>query len=198
MHRDKCVRNDLNIPASPYFIIITGANMAGKSTYLRTLGINYLLASIGAPVCATGMTLHPAKLVTSLKTTDSLAKNESYFFAELRRLQNLIIRMEKGERLFIILDEILKGTNSTDKQKGSLALVERLLHLNGTGIVATHDLLLGSLAEAFPEQVNNFRFEADIHDNTLSFSYKMQPGIAQNMNACFLMEKNGYYRQVNS
>lgn len=191
MHREKSVQNNLHIPTTPYFIIITGANMAGKSTYLRTLGVNYLLACIGAPVCATRMKLQPASLATSLKTTDSLAKNESYFFAELKRLQSLIHRLEQGERLFIVLDEILKGTNSTDKQKGSLALVARLLNLGGTGIIATHDLLLGSLAEAFPDQVRNFRFEADIHDNTLSFSYKMQPGIAQNMNACFLMEQMG-------
>lgn len=191
MHRDKCVRNDLNIPGAPYFMIITGANMAGKSTYLRTLGINYLLGCLGAPVCAVKMKYRPLLLATSLKTSDSLAKNESYFFAELKRLQGIIHRLEQGERLFIILDEILKGTNSTDKQKGSLALVNRLIGLGGTGIIATHDLLLGNLKEIFPAEVGNFRFEADIHDDTLSFSYKIQHGIAQNMNACFLMEKMG-------
>ncbi|MDD2798911.1 MAG: hypothetical protein PHV20_09995 [Bacteroidales bacterium] len=191
IHREKCVKNHLTISSSPYFIIVTGANMAGKSTYLRTVGTNYLLACIGAPVCASEMTFRPAHLATSLRTTDSLAKNESYFFAELKRLQTLIQRLEKGERLFIILDEILKGTNSTDKQKGSLALVARLLKFGGTGIIATHDLLLGTLADTFPDQVSNFRFEAEIQDDTLSFTYKIQSGIAQNMNACFLMKKMG-------
>lgn len=165
--------------------------MAGKSTYLRTIGVNYLLACIGAPVYAKEMQLSPCTLFTSLRTTDSLSDQESYFFAELKRLKQIVDRLEAGEKLFIILDEILKGTNSTDKQKGSLALVQKLVSLNAAGIIATHDLQLGSLADTWPNIIENFRFEADITDNELSFSYKLQPGIAQNMNACFLMEKMG-------
>lgn len=118
MNRDKCVRNDIDIEKRPFFIIITGANMAGKSTYLRTVGINYLLACIGTPVCARSMELYPAQLITSLRTSDSLNDNESYFFAELKRLKLIIDKLQAGEEFFIILDEILKGTNSMDKQKG--------------------------------------------------------------------------------
>lgn len=191
LDRDRCVRNDVRVPAAPWFLIITGANMAGKSTYLRTVGVNYLLACVGAPVCAGSLTLCPAPLMTSLRTSDSLASHESYFFAELKRLQAIIQRLRRGERLFIILDEILKGTNSEDKQKGSLALMKQLVGLGSCGIIATHDLLLGSLEREFPAAVKNYRFEADIKNNELSFSYQLREGIAQNMNACFLMRKMG-------
>lgn len=191
MNRNKCVRNDVDIERQPFFIIITGANMAGKSTYLRTVGINYLLACVGLPVWADKMELYPAHLVTSLRTSDSLTDNESYFFAELKRLKMIINMLESGEELFIILDEILKGTNSIDKQKGSLALVKQFMFLKANGIIATHDLLLGSLAASFPENIRNYCFEADITDNELSFSYQMREGVAQNMNACFLMKKMG-------
>lgn len=191
LRRDICVKNDIEIRKSPWFLIITGANMAGKSTYLRTIGVNYLLGSIGAPVCAASLTLYPARMVTSLRTSDSLASNESYFFAELKRLKMIIDRLQQGEQLFIILDEILKGTNSIDKQKGSLALMKQLVANQACGIIATHDLALGELEKEFPNQIKNYRFEADIQDNELTFSYQLREGIAQNMNACFLMKKMG-------
>lgn len=191
MNRNKCVRNDIRIAKRPFFIIITGANMAGKSTYLRTIGVSYLLACIGAPVWAEKMKLYPAQLVTSLRTTDSLADNESYFFAELKRLKPIIDKLNSGEELFIILDEILKGTNSMDKQKGSFALIKQFMALQANGIIATHDLLLGSLIDLFPKDIHNYCFEADITNNELTFSYKLRDGIAQNMNACFLMKKMG-------
>lgn len=191
MNRNRCVRNDIDTTKRPFFIIITGANMAGKSTYLRTVGINYLLACVGAPVCARRMEVCPARLITGLRTSDSLNDNESYFFAELKRLKLIIDKLQAGEKLFIILDEILKGTNSKDKQKGSLALIKQFMALQANGIIATHDLLLGTLADLFPDNIRNFCFEADITDNELTFSYRLRPGIAQNMNACFLMKKMG-------
>ena len=191
MHRDRCVRNDIDMEKRPFFIIITGANMAGKSTYLRTIGVNYLLACTGMPVCAEEMEVYPARLITSLRTSDSLTDNESYFFAELKRLKLIIDKLQAGEELFIILDEILKGTNSMDKQKGSFALIKQFMALEADGIIATHDLLLGTLIDLFPENIRNFRFEADITDNELTFSYRLRPGVAQNMNACFLMKKMG-------
>lgn len=191
MNRDKCVRNDIDIDKRPFFIIITGANMAGKSTYLRTVGINYLLACIGTPVCARSMELYPVQLITSLRTSDSLNDNESYFFAELKRLKLIIDKLQAGEELFIILDEILKGTNSMDKQKGSLALIKQFMTLQANGIIATHDLMLGTLADIYPDDIRNYRFEADITGNELTFSYRLREGVAQNMNACFLMKKMG-------
>lgn len=191
LHRDSCVKNDIVIEKSPWFLIITGANMAGKSTYLRTIGVNYLLACMGAPVCADSLILYPAQLVTSLRTADSLMSNESYFFAELKRLKMIIDRLKSGEKLFIILDEILKGTNSVDKQTGSLALMKQLVTYQTCGIIATHDLVLGELEQEFPNQIRNYRFEADITNDELTFSYQLRRGIAQNMNACFLMKKMG-------
>lgn len=191
MPQEQCVKNDANIPSRPFFLIITGANMAGKSTYLRTIGINYLLGCIGAPVCCKSMNMYPAQLITSLRTSDSLSDNESYFFAELKRLKRIIDKLNNGEELFIILDEILKGTNSTDKQKGSFSLIRQFMTLKANGIIATHDLLLGELIKYFPEEIKNYCFEADIKNNELSFTYKIREGIAQNMNACFLMKKMG-------
>lgn len=191
MPEAQCVKNDATIPSRPYFLIITGANMAGKSTYLRTIGVNYLLACMGCPVCCESLTLYPAQLITSLRTTDSLSDNESYFFAELKRLKRIIDLLNKGQELFIILDEILKGTNSADKQKGSLDLIRQFMRLKADGIIATHDLLLGTLADQFPEYIRNYCFEADIKDNELTFSYRLREGVAQNMNACFLMRKMG-------
>ena len=191
----QCVKNDATIPSRPFFLIITGANMAGKSTYLRTIGVNYLLACVGAPVCCEKLKLLPNQLITSLRTSDSLSDNESYFFAELKRLKRIIDLLNQGQQLFIILDEILKGTNSMDKQKGSFDLIRQFMQLKANGIIATHDLLLGSLIKQFPEEIRNYCFEADIKDNELTFSYKLREGVAQNMNACFLMKKMGIILQ---
>lgn len=191
----QCVKNDATIPSRPFFLIITGANMAGKSTYLRTIGVNYLLACVGAPVCCERLKLHPNQPITSLRTSDSLSDNESYFFAELKRLKRIIDLLNQGQQLFIILDEILKGTNSMDKQKGSFDLIRQFMQLKANGIIATHDLLLGSLIKQFPEEIRNYCFEADIKDNELTFSYKLREGVAQNMNACFLMKKMGIILQ---
>lgn len=191
----QCVKNDATIPSRPFFLIITGANMAGKSTYLRTIGVNYLLACVGAPVCCEKLKLHPNQLITSLRTSDSLSDNESYFFAELKRLKRIIDLLNQGQQLFIILDEILKGTNSMDKQKGSFDLIRQFMQMKANGIIATHDLLLGSLIKQFPEEIRNYCFEADIKENELTFSYKLREGVAQNMNACFLMKKMGIILQ---
>lgn len=195
MPASQCVKNDATIPSRPFFLIITGANMAGKSTYLRTIGVNYLLACIGAPVCCERLKLYPNQLITSLRTSDSLSDNESYFFAELKRLKRIIDLPNQGQQLFIILDEILKGTNSMDKQKGSFDLIRQFMQLKANGIIATHDLLLGSLIKQFPEEIRNYCFEADIKENELTFSYKLREGVAQNMNACFLMKKMGIILQ---
>ncbi len=195
MPASQCVKNDATIPSRPFFLIITGANMAGKSTYLRTISVNYLLACIGAPVCCERLKLYPNQLITSLRTSDSLSDNESYFFAELKRLKRIIDLLNQGQQLFIILDEILKGTNSMDKQKGSFDLIRQFMQLKANGIIATHDLLLGSLIKQFPEEIRNYCFEADIKENELTFSYKLREGVAQNMNACFLMKKMGIILQ---
>lgn len=184
------VNNDFSINSGE-FTIITGANMAGKSTYLRTIGVNLILAQTGAPVCAKFFSFTPVSLFSSIRTHDSLLKNESYFYAELKRLKRIIEELKEDKTLFVILDEILKGTNSKDKHSGSEALIKQLLSYNTGGIIATHDVSLGELAKLFPTQIKNLCFEVDIEDNELIFDYKIKPGISQNMNATILMKKRG-------
>lgn len=191
IEQDVCVGNPVDIVGWGRFHIITGANMAGKSTYLRTVGVNFLLAMIGAPVLADSFVFTPVQLFTGIKTSDSLQDGESYFFAELKRLKDIIIRLEKGEKLFIILDEILRGTNSKDKQKGSKALLRQFVRLGASGLIATHDLALGDLAQDFPQNVINKRFEVETENDRLQFDYLLKEGISRNMNATFLMKKMG-------
>jgi hypothetical protein len=173
------------------FILITGANMAGKSTYLRTIGVNFVLAMAGAPVCADSFSFTPTRIFTSIRTADSLQENESYFYAELKRLKSIIDALKEGDKLFIILDEILKGTNSTDKHAGSEALLKQFLSFKTTGIVATHDVSLGVLQEKYPDNIRNHCFEVDIQGNQLFFDYKLRNGISKNMNATILMREMG-------
>ncbi len=154
------VDNPASIPGWKHFTIITGANMAGKSTYLRTVGVNLVLAMTGSAVIAEEMTFQPASLVTSIRTRDSLQKSESYFYAELKRLKYIIDRLHEGEKLIILLDEILKGTNSRDKQSGSIALLEKLLRYNASGLVATHDLALGEMENEYPDNITNKSFRS--------------------------------------
>ncbi|MGC1472962.1 MAG: DNA mismatch repair protein MutS [Psychroserpens sp.] len=169
------------------FFIVTGANMAGKSTFLRTISLHIVMANVGLPVCATSSTYSPIKLITSMRTSDSLTDDSSYFFSELTRLK-FIVDAISNERYFIILDEILKGTNSTDKAIGSRKFVEKLVAGNATGIIATHDLSLCEISEELQE-VKNHYFDAEIVDDELYFDYKFKKGICQNMNASFLLKK---------
>ena len=165
--------------------------MAGKSTYLRTVAVNFILAMVGAPVCATEFRFNPALIFTSIRTKDNLLQNESYFFAELKRLKAIIDELEKGNRLFIVLDEILKGTNSKDKQTGSKALLKQLIRYGASGLIATHDLALGGLIDEYPGNIRNMRFEVEIRNDELEFDYKLKDGISRNLNATFLMKKMG-------
>lgn len=186
---ETCVGNPVSIPEWHRFHIITGANMAGKSTYLRTIGINLVLAECGAPVLADSFEFVPVQVFTGIKTTDSLQDGASYFFAELKRLKEIMDRLRQDEKLFIILDEILRGTNSEDKQKGSKALLRQLVQYHAAGLIATHDLSLGELAKEFPEQIINKRFEVEIENNEMTFDYTLKEGISQNLNATFLLKK---------
>ena len=191
MQDEDCVGNEFSIPNRPHFKVITGANMAGKSTFLRSLGTNMLLAMMGAPVSAKSFKLNPIEIISSIRTKDSLAKNESYFYAEIKRLEVIINRLKKGERLFVFLDEILKGTNSKDKEQGSKALLKQLVELKAVGVIATHDLNLGVISQGFKDHVDNICFEVEIHDGGLHFDYKIRSGIAQNLSATYLMKQMG-------
>ena len=187
----KMVRNDLTIDGYSKVLIVTGANMAGKSTFLRTVGVNLILAGIGAPVCASEMQFTPIDIYTNMRTTDSLLKDESYFFAELKRIKTVLEHLQNGERYFVILDEMLKGTNSIDKLNGSKELIRKLVQLNAVAMIATHDLKLSEMQSEFPGQVANKCFEIRIENNEMVFDYKLSNGVTQTMNATFLMKKMG-------
>lgn len=191
LKRETRINNDFSVKRRGQVFIITGANMAGKSTFLRTVAVNMVLGMIGAPVCAGGMKLSPVKLFTSMRTTDSLSHNESYFYAELKRLKALKERLETGENIFFILDEILKGTNSTDKSLGSKLFLRRLIEYRGTGLIATHDISLGEMETEFPVNVVNLCFEIEIDGERISFDYLLRDGITRKMNAAALMKQMG-------
>ena len=185
------IKNNYHISHAPKVDLLTGANMAGKSTFLRTIGVNLILAMIGAPVCASRYKFSPIHLFTSLRTNDSLQENESFFYAELKRLHLLTELYENRKPVFFLLDEILKGTNSIDQHAGSEALIKKIIRLNGVGIVATHDVELSELSLQFPHQVRNLRFEITIKDDKLNFDYKLSEGVCSTMNASFLMKTMG-------
>ncbi|MDD3722488.1 MAG: DNA mismatch repair protein MutS [Lutibacter sp.] len=180
------VDNDFTIKNQQFFIV-TGANMAGKSTFLRTVSLSIVMGNIGLPVCASAFKYVPIKLITSMRTSDSLTDNESYFFSELKRLKFIVDEI-KNEDYFIILDEILKGTNSTDKAIGSRKFVQKLVSSKSTGIIATHDLSLCEIEKELPE-VQNYYFDAEIINDELFFDYKLKVGVCKNMNASFLLKK---------
>ncbi|HWV68382.1 MutS-related protein [Chitinophaga sp.] len=185
----ECVKNDGATGSKDHFLIITGSNMSGKSTFLRSVGSNLLMAMCGAPVCASRFVFSPMRIMTSMRIKDSIASHTSYFQAELLRLQHIIRHLKTGARVFILLDEILKGTNSEDKLSGSRSLIEHFLQYNCLGMIATHDLELGQLEAAYPGQIRNYCFESTIQDNHLFFDYRIREGIARNKNATFLMKQ---------
>ena len=186
LNKEKRVDSDLTINSEQFFIV-TGANMAGKSTFLRTVSLHIVMANIGLPVCAKSSQYSPIKLITSMRTTDSLTDESSYFFSELTRLKHIADAI-KNEPYFIVLDEILKGTNSTDKATGSRKFVEKLVASHATGIIATHDLSLCDIEDEL-EDVKNYYFDAEIINNELHFDYTLKQGVCKNMNASFLLKK---------
>ncbi|MCF6306481.1 MAG: DNA mismatch repair protein MutS [Flavobacteriaceae bacterium] len=186
LSKEKRVTSSVTINTEEFFII-TGANMAGKSTFLRTVSLSIVMGNIGLPVCASSFKYAPIKLITSMRTSDNLSEDESYFFSELKRLKFIVDEISK-DNYFIILDEILKGTNSTDKAIGSRKFVQKLVASHSTGIIATHDLSLCEITNELPE-VKNYYFDAEIINDELYFDYKLKEGICKNMNASFLLKK---------
>lgn len=184
---EKAVRNNFDIQNHEYYII-TGANMAGKSTFLRTLGVNYILAMNGLPVFAEEMHVSVFRLFTNMRTTDDLTHGISYFNAELLRLKQLIASLDPNVPSLIILDEILKGTNSLDKLNGSRLFLEYISERNVTGVIATHDLELSKLEDENPQRFHNYSFEIELGTD-VTYTYKIGRGVARNQNATFLLKQ---------
>ena len=165
--------------------------MSGKSTLLKTVGVNMVLALAGAPVCADACVISPTMLYTNLKVSDSLDKNLSLFYAELQRLKMVVDGVAKHETVFFLLDEMLKGTNALDRQAGALALLRQLCASKSNGFVATHDLELTKLEEEFPEKIKNYHFDGTVKDDKLLFDFKLRSGKCESFNALLLMRKMG-------
>lgn len=185
------ISNDVNIDKKGKILLVTGSNMAGKSTYLRTVGVNMVLAHAGAPVCAESFTVSQTGIFTSMRISDSLEDNTSSFYAELKRLKAVIEVVESGENIIFLLDEILRGTNSNDRHVGSEALIRQMIKANGAGILATHDLELGRLESEYPDNIENWSFDVQVDGEELYFDYKIHPGICTSLNASILMKKMG-------
>jgi hypothetical protein len=186
------VRNDFTIPALGTVDIITGSNMAGKSSFLRTLGVNLLLAYAGGPVDAAALNLRLFRLFSSIRLTDSVTDGISYFYAEVRRLKALLAALHAPDErpLFFLIDEIFRGTNNRERLIGSQAYVEALSGSHGVGVVATHDLELVQLAQTLPN-VRNFHFRDEIAEARMVFDYQLRPGPSPTTNALKIMRQAG-------
>ena len=189
------ITNDFSMEGTGEIAVITGSNMAGKSTFLRSLGTNTVLALMGAPVCARQMNLSTMNLISSMRVSDNLAENTSTFYAELKKLQYIIESVNRKEPVFILLDEVLRGTNSTDRHKGSQALIRQLLQGKAVAVMATHDTDLAYSESAADLSVTNYHFEGKIINDELYFDYKIKKGICESLNATTLMKKIGIHFQ---
>lgn len=188
---NKRVNNYINIQRRGEVMLVTGSNMAGKSTYLRSIGINTILAMTGAPVCAKYFSISPVQVISSMRIADNLEESTSTFYAELKKLKTVIDKVNAGEKVFVLLDEILRGTNSLDRHTGSVALVKQLIKQEASAIIATHDIALADLQKEFPDDILNYHFDVQVNNEELYFDYKLKPGICSSMNASILMKKIG-------
>jgi hypothetical protein len=185
------INNDIILEGKGHTALITGSNMSGKSTFLRTCGINTVLALTGSVVCASSFSVSHVQVFSSMRISDSLEENTSSFYAELKRLAAIIKEAETNPRVFLLLDEILRGTNSNDRYTGSVALIKQLTRYGAVSMVATHDLKLADLAEELAEKIDNYHFDVKINGEELFFDYKLTTGICTSLNASILMKKMG-------
>lgn len=189
--KDKRINNSFAMNGTGKISLVTGSNMAGKSTFLRTMGVNTILALMGSVACAKAFTISRVQLMSSMRIADNLAENTSTFYAELKKLQSIIESVKRKEKIFILLDEILRGTNSLDRHTGSKALIRLLIEQHAVAVLATHDLELAHLIDLYPEAITNYHFDVQVEGEELYFDYKLKEGICQSLNASLLMKKIG-------
>ena len=185
------VTSDFDLRGRAKIALVTGSNMAGKSTFLRSLGVNIVLAQAGAVVCAQSFVVSPVSLLSSMRIADNLAENTSTFYAELKKLKTIIEAVNRHEPVFILLDEILRGTNSLDRHTGSKALIQQLIKQHAVAVIATHDVALAELEETYPLSVENYHFDVQVEGEELYFDYKLKHGVCTSLNASILMKKIG-------
>lgn len=188
---DKRISNDIGLEGTGKILLVTGSNMAGKSTFLRTVGVNMILAMAGGPVCASDMILAPIRVLSSMRIADNLEENISTFYAELRKLEHILTKVRHHEKVFLLLDEILRGTNSMDRHAGASALIRSFIEEDTVGILATHDLALTEMEKEFPDRLLNYHFDVQVRGEELFFDYRLKAGICSSMNASLLMRKIG-------
>jgi len=187
---DKCVRNDVRLGGSNQILLVSGSNMSGKSTYLRVIGINAVMAMMGAPVRATRLRLSRVAVGASMRVSDSLQKGISHFYAEIKRLRQVVDLSSTQPSLFL-LDEVLQGTNSHDRRVGTEGVLRTLVSNRAIGLVTTHDLALTSLEQVFPAHIRNVHFQERFEDDRLSFDYCLRPGVVTTSNGIELMKSIG-------
>ncbi len=187
----KRVANDVALRGRGEALVVTGSNMSGKSTLLRAMGVNAVLALAGAPVCARRFAFGPLHVVTSMRVRDSLEEGVSRFYAEVRKLKRVIDRARSGEPTLFLLDEILHGTNSRERLIGARAILRELVARGALGAVSTHDLAIGDLEESLPGKVTNVHFEEQVSGDTMTFDYRLRPGVVQSSNALRIMKMVG-------
>ena len=189
--REKRVANDFSSPTKGHIKLVTGSNMAGKSTFLRTVGLNAVLATSGSVVCAESLSMPLLQIHTSMRTVDALHESTSSFYAELKRLKTIIEAVETESNIYFLLDEILKGTNSNDRHTGSKVLIQQMIKSQGGGIIATHDLELGAMEAHSNGAIENLCMEVEVDNDELHFDYKLKKGVSQSFNATLLMKNMG-------
>lgn len=188
---ERRVKNDLRLPGPGSALVITGSNMAGKSTLLRAIGVDVALALAGGPVCATHFSTPPLRLRASMRISDSVQSGASYFQAELTRLRTVIADADEPPPILFLLDELLRGTNARARHKGARAVVRHLLARHAMGLVATHDIALSELESEMPGQIENVHFTDVFEDGEMTFDYRLRPGVVKTSNALRLLQQAG-------
>lgn len=188
---DKRVVNNIATQGVAQVNIITGSNMAGKSTFLRSVGLAMVMGQAGAPVCALQCRMSYMQVMTSMRIADNLAESTSTFYAELKKLKTIIDAVKQQQPVYLLLDEILRGTNSGDRHAGAAALIQQLIVQQACGMIATHDIALAELVAQYPKHIHNYHFDVQVDGEELYFDYRLKPGICQSLNASLLMKKIG-------
>jgi DNA mismatch repair ATPase MutS len=189
------VSNSFSFASEAQLAFISGSNMSGKSTFLRTLGTNTVLALAGAVVCAESFSLKPWKLFSIMRIHDSLEENTSTFYFEIKRIRQLLQHIDTNPNTFYLLDELLRGTNSVDKKQGTRALIKHLMQHPACGLVASHDLELAAIEHEHPSQFTNYHFDVRIEQEEMYFDYRLNPGVCSVFNASLLLKKIGLNTQ---
>jgi DNA mismatch repair ATPase MutS len=187
----RAVRNDMRLCGGSRAMVVSGSNMSGKSTLLRTIGINAVLAMAGAPVRARRLRLSPLAVGASIRTMDSLQGGTSRFYTEIKRLRKLVDLAKGSPPLLFLLDELLQGTNSHDRRIGAEAIVRGLVEYGAIGLVTTHDLALAIIADVLAPRAQNVHFEDHLEDGKITFDYRLRPGVVRKSNALELMRSVG-------